>query len=39
MPQDLSFFVSCTGFKRITVIGKLEEELHKYVFRSNTAAI
>ncbi len=39
MFQGLAVFVSYTCFKRITVIGKLEEELHKYVFRSNTAAI
>ncbi len=32
-------FISCTGFKTITVIEKLEEELKKYVFSSNIATM
>jgi len=30
-------FISCAGFKSITVIEKLEKELQKFVFSSNTA--
>jgi maleate isomerase len=32
-------FISCTNFKAITVIEKLEEDLKKYVFSSNTASM
>ena len=32
-------FISCTGFKTITVLEELEESLHKCVFSSNTATM
>lgn len=32
-------FISCTNFKAITVIERLEEDLKKYVFSSNTATM
>ncbi len=39
VPEAQAVFISCTGFKSITIIEQLEEELHKYVFSSNTATI
>ena len=38
-PEADAIFISCTGFKSITVIEKLEEDLQKYVFSSNTATM
>lgn len=38
-PEADAIFISCTGFKSLTVIEKLEEELQKYVFSSNTATM
>ncbi len=38
-PEAQAIFISCTNFKSITVIEKLEEELQKYVFSSNTATM
>ncbi len=38
-PEADAVFISCTGFKSITVIEKLEEKLQKYVFSSNTATM
>jgi len=34
-----AIFISCANFKSITVIDKLEKELQKYVFSSNTATM
>lgn len=39
MPEADAVFISCTGFKSITVIEKLEKELRKPVFSSNTATM
>ena len=38
-PEADAVFISCTGLKTITVIEKLEENLHKHVFSSNTATM
>lgn len=38
-PEADAVFISCTNFKSITVIEKLEEKLQKYVFSSNTATM
>lgn len=38
-PEADAVFISCTGFKSITVIERLEKELKKYVFSSNTATL
>lgn len=38
-PEADAVFISCTNFKSITVIEKLEEKLHKYVFSSNMATM
>lgn len=38
-PEADAVFISCTNFKSITIIEKLEEKLHKYVFSSNTATM
>jgi maleate isomerase len=38
-PQAEAVFISCTGFKTITVIERLEAELKKPVFSSNTATM
>lgn len=38
-PEAEAVFISCTGFKSITVIEELEEKLGKYVFSSNTATM
>lgn len=38
-PEADAVFITCAGFKSITVIEKLEEKLQKYVFSSNTATI
>lgn len=38
-PEADAIFISCTNFKSITVIEKLEKELQKYVFSSNTATM
>jgi len=39
VPEAEAVFISCTAFKTITVIEKLEEVLHKYVFSSNVATM
>ncbi len=39
IPEAEAIFISCTNFKSITVIEKLEEELQKYIFSSNTATM
>ena len=38
-PEAEAVFISCANFKSITVIDKLEKELQKYVFSSNTATM
>ncbi len=38
-PEADAVFISCTGSKSITVIEKLERDLNKYVFSSNTATM
>lgn len=38
-PEADAVFISCNGLKTITVIEKLEENLQKYVFSSNTATM
>ena len=38
-PAAEAIFISCTGFKSITVIGQLERELNKPVISSNTATL
>lgn len=38
-PEAEAVFISCTGLKTITVIEKLEADLHKHVFSSNTATL
>ena len=38
-PEADAVFISCTGFKSITVIEQLEAKLQKYVFSSNTATM
>lgn len=38
-PEADAVFITCAGFKSITVIEKLEDELHKYVLSSNTATM
>jgi maleate isomerase len=39
VPEAEAVFISCTAFKSIAVIRKLEEELKKCVFSSNTATM
>ncbi len=38
-PEADAVFLSCMGLKSITVIERLEENLNKYVFSSNTATL
>ena len=38
-PEAEAVFISCTGFKTITVIERLEKELQKHIFSSNTATM
>lgn len=38
-PEAEAVFISCTGFKSLTVIEELEKVLGKYVFSSNTATM
>ena len=38
-PEADAVFISCTNFKSVTVIDKLEKRLHKLVFSSNTATM
>jgi maleate isomerase len=39
MPEADAVFITCAGFKSITIIDRLEKELHKPVFSSNTATM
>ncbi len=38
-PEAEAVFISCTGFKSITIIEKVERQLQKHVFSSNTATM
>ena len=39
MPEADAVFITCAGLKSITIIDRLEKELHKPVFSSNTATM
>lgn len=38
-PEAGAVFISCTNFKSVTIIERLENDLGKYVFSSNTATM